>query len=89
MPLLLFGKGVQNDAHCNCIVPPWRHACDRNGKNNNNFHFWKQNINLVVRSMEIKEEAKNVMFWLKKDIWKVKNILLQWILRNILENEIF
>ena len=41
---------------------------------------------LVVRR---KEEAKNVMFWLEKDISKVENTLLQWILQNILENQTF
>ena len=39
---------------------------------------------LVVRR---KEEAKNVMLWLEKDISKVENILVQWILQNILENQ--
>ena len=29
------------------------------------------------------------MFWLKKDSSKVKKILLQWILQNILENQTF
>ena len=29
------------------------------------------------------------MFWYKKDSSKVKNILLQWILKNILENQTF
>ena len=29
------------------------------------------------------------MFWYKKDTSKVKNILLQWILKNILENQTF
>ena len=29
------------------------------------------------------------MFWYKKDTSKVKNILLQWILQNILENQTF
>ena len=41
---------------------------------------------LVVRR---KEEAKNVMFWLEKDISKVENTMLQWIFRNILENQTF
>ena len=44
---------------------------------------------LVVRSIETKEEAKNVMFWLEKDISKGENTLLQWILQNILENKMF
>ena len=35
--------------------------------------------------MEIKEEAKNVMFWLEEDISKMENLLLRWILQNILE----
>ena len=35
------------------------------------------------------EEAENVMFWLEKDISKVENTLLQWILQNILENQTF
>ena len=29
------------------------------------------------------------MFWLEKDISKVENTLLQWILQNILENQTF
>ena len=29
------------------------------------------------------------MFWYKKDTSKVKNILLPWILKNILENQTF
>ena len=29
------------------------------------------------------------MFWLKKDISKLENTLLQWILQNILENQTF
>ena len=29
------------------------------------------------------------MFWLEKDISKVENTLLQWILQNILENQMF
>ena len=49
----------------------------------------KVNIKLVVRSIEIKEETKNVTLWLKKDISKVKSTLLQWILKNILENQTF
>ena len=36
-----------------------------------------------------KEEVKNIMFWLEKDISKLKNTLLQWILQNILENQTF
>ena len=44
---------------------------------------------LVVRSIETKEEAKNVMFWLEKDKSKGENTLLQWILQNILENKTF
>ena len=44
---------------------------------------------LVVRSITIKEEMNNVMFWSKKDISKVKNTLHQWILQNILENQEF
>ena len=35
---------------------------------------------LVVRSIAIKKETKNVMFKSKKDTSKVKNTLLQWIL---------
>ena len=41
---------------------------------------------LIVGS---KEEAKNVMVWLEKEISKVENTLLQWILQNILENHTF
>ena len=44
---------------------------------------------MVVWSIAIIEEAKNVMFWSKKDVSKVKNTLLQWILRNILETWTF
>ena len=44
---------------------------------------------MVVWSIAMKEEAKNVMFWSKKDISKVKNTLLQWIFQNILENQTF
>ena len=44
---------------------------------------------LVVRSIAIKEEAKHVMFWSKRDTSKVKNILIQRILPNILENQTF
>ena len=51
--------------------------------------FLKTKNKLVVRSMAIKEKAKNVMFWSKKDISKVKKILLEWILQNILENQTF
>ena len=51
--------------------------------------FLKTKNKLVVRSMAIKEKAKNVMFWSKKDISKVKKILLEWILQNILENKTF
>ena len=29
------------------------------------------------------------MFWSKRDTWKVKNMLIQRILQNILENEMF
>ena len=36
-----------------------------------------------------KEEVKNIMFWLEKDVSKLKNTLLQWILQNILENQTF
>ena len=35
--------------------------------------------------MEIKEEAKNIMFWLEEDISKMENLLLRWILQNILK----
>ena len=49
----------------------------------------KVKIKLVVRSIEIKEETKDVTLWLKKDISKVKSTLLQWILKNILENQTF
>ena len=41
---------------------------------------------MVVRG---KEEAENVMFWLDKEISKVKNTLLQCILQSILENQTF
>ena len=47
---------------------------------------------MVRRSIAIKEEAQNVMFWSKKDTKdtsKLKNALLQWILQNILENQTF
>ena len=43
----------------------------------------------MVWSIAIKEEAKSVMFLSKKDTSKVKNTLLQWILRNILQNQTF
>ena len=36
---------------------------------------------LVARSIRIKNEAKNVMFWSKKDTSNAKNTLLQWILK--------
>ena len=51
--------------------------------------FLKRKNKLVVQGIAMKEEAKNVMFWLKKDTSKVKNTLLQWILQNILENQTF
>ena len=47
---------------------------------------------LVLRTTAIKEEAKNVMFWSKKDkkdTSDLKNALLQWILQSILENQTF
>ena len=44
---------------------------------------------LVVRRIAINEEAKNIVFWSKKDTSKVKNTLLQWILQNILESQTF
>ena len=37
----------------------------------------KAKSELVVRGIDIKEEAKDVMLWLEKDISKAKNILLQ------------
>ena len=37
----------------------------------------------------VKEEGKYVMFWSRKDISKVRNILLQWILQNIIEKKMF
>ena len=43
----------------------------------------------MVRSIAIKEEAKSVMFLSIKDTSKVKNALLRWILRNILQNKTF
>ena len=49
----------------------------------------KTKSKLVVGSIAIKEEAKNVMFWSKKDMSKVKNILLLQILQKILENQTF
>ena len=39
----------------------------------------------VVRKIETKEETKNVVFWLEKEISKVENTLLWWIFQNILE----
>ena len=36
-----------------------------------------------------KEEAKNVMFWLKKGVSKVENTLFQWFFQNILESQSF
>ena len=66
MPLILFGKGVQNDAHCNCIVPPWRHACDRNGKDNNNSHFWKQNMKVGRLKHGNKRRSKKCYVLIKK-----------------------
>ena len=36
---------------------------------------------LVARSIGIKNEAKNVMFWSKKDTSNAKNTLHQWILK--------
>ena len=45
---------------------------------------------LVVRSIAMKEEAKSMLcFDKKKDTSKVKNTLLQWILQNIWENQMF
>ena len=43
----------------------------------------------VIWSIEIKKEAKNVVLIFKKDIWKKKKALIQWILQNILENQAF
>ena len=39
---------------------------DRNGKDNSNSYFWKQKNEFVIRSIEIKKEEKNVMFWFSK-----------------------
>ena len=39
---------------------------DRNGKDNSNSYFWKQKNKFVIRSIEIKKEEKNVMFWFSK-----------------------
>ena len=65
-----------------------RHTCDKRGKDNNNCYFWKQK-KVVVQCTEIKENAKNIMFWSKEDWSKVKNTLLQWIFKNVLENQTF
>ena len=43
----------------------------------------------VWNIIQVKDEGKNVMFLLKKDISKVKNTMLQWILQNIWEDQTF
>ena len=50
--------------------------------------FEKKN-KFVVWSIARKEEAKSVMFLSKKDMSKVKNTILRWILRNIWQNQTF
>ena len=52
------------------------------------FPFLKQKSKLVVQSMEIKKKRK-MLFWLEKNLSKVENTLLQWILETILENQTF
>ena len=59
-----------------------RRTRDRSSKDNNNSFESKKE--LVVWN---KEEAKNVMFWLEKDISKVENTLFQWFFQNILESQ--
>ena len=44
---------------------------------------------LVIQSIEIKRSEKCYVLIFKKDIWKKKKTLLQWILPNILENQTF
>ena len=41
-----------------------------NGKYNRNSYFWKQKRKLIIRSIEIKIDAKNVMFWLLKKTYE-------------------
>ena len=43
------------------------HTRDRNGKDNSNSYFWKQKISW---SIEIKKEAKNIMFWFLKKTYE-------------------
>ena len=44
----------------------------------------KTKSKLVIQSIAIRDKAKAVIFWSKKEISKVKNALLQWILQTIL-----
>ena len=44
----------------------------------------KTKSKLVIQSIAIRDKAKAVIFWSKKEISKVKNALLQWIFQTIL-----
>ena len=44
--------------------------------------IFEKKIKLLVPTIAIKEEAKNVMFGSKRDASKAKNSLVQWVLQN-------
>ena len=52
-------------------------TCDRNVKGNNNSYIWKQKIKLVVEVQKKKEEAKNVVVWLKQRHMKGEKHIVQ------------
>ena len=61
-----------------------RRTPDSNGKDNSSY-FWDQKISWSLKHRNKRRSIK--CFDLSKDMWKVKNTLLPWILQNILENQ--